>query len=179
MKFLCALHSSCDAFNIVCVCLCGNSSTLTLYANLNVIAQSHAGQIKTSPMCGKGISARWGGDTPPPPPPPPLPPPPPMPDMAQFWAYAVQFMMGFMMSWMVVMPRQGEHHETIGHAPTDTYEHNPSCFLSTEEAIFWLWFQAPWKRDAFAIPNNINVPQCIKYEKSHLGVCLYESRLCF
>jgi len=30
------------------------------------------------------------------------------------WPYAAQFMMGFMMSWMATMPRQGERHETTG-----------------------------------------------------------------
>jgi hypothetical protein len=43
-----------------------------------------------------------------------------MPDMAQFWAYAVEFMMGFMMIWMAAMPRQGKRHETISNTLTST-----------------------------------------------------------
>jgi hypothetical protein len=69
---------------------------------------------------GKDLVHDGNGVTPPPPPSPPPPPPLPMPDMAQFWAYAGEFMMGFMMSWMAAMPRQGKRHETIGNTLTST-----------------------------------------------------------
>jgi hypothetical protein len=75
----------------------------------------------------KGKESVHDGDgvTPPlSPPPPSPPPPPPMPNMAQFWANAAQFMM----SLMAAMPRQGEHHETIGHTLANLFNHNPSMF---------------------------------------------------
>jgi hypothetical protein len=68
------------------------------------------------------VGDRDGGDLPPPPPPPP--PPPQMPDKAQFWANATQFMT----TMMAAMPRQGERHETVSCSLTNFFRDNsPMC----------------------------------------------------
>jgi len=161
---------------------------------------------------------RSGGNVPPPPPPPPHPPspppslpppppPPPMPNMAQLWPYAAQFMMGFMMSWMAAMPKQGERHETIDHTPTNTCGHNPSMFdggdghsaadyVSRKRSLPMGAPASPpskklsvgcgsrllGKVDASANHNNISIPRCIKCStcgKPHSGVCRKGSKACY
>lgn len=57
--------------------------------------------------------------------PPPLPPPPfNMPDMAQFWANATQFMT----TMMAAMPRQGKRNERVDCSSTNFFRHNLVVF---------------------------------------------------
>jgi hypothetical protein len=64
------------------------------------------------------------GVTPPPSPPPPPPPPFNMPDMAQFWTNATQFMT----TMKVPMPRQAERNETIGCSLANFFRHSSPMF---------------------------------------------------